>query len=261
MEDSLIERMPTSSLPTSGKLPTINSCLSSDCGSEENDAFPNALTLDAAHAPDQSRVPRSASMRAVELIRKSTGSLKPDRHESPVRDLNNADPGAAAAVAAAAPTEKADSKRTPVRPAEARSSVRNFSQQGRAISRKLSELLGLRGSRSGGPVQWKPHETILKALGHRPAGYGRPFADRYTLGGVLGTGGFGVVREGGHFLYESEICRWCMYNIFVITYRSLLSNVVSADYLVHALSCYSTKGNAHVRGSNPSGVNFTQISR
>ena len=195
--------MATSSVPISDKLPALQSCLSSDYGSEQNDEFPNALVLDAAHAPIQS-ISRKASTLVVELIRKATGSLKPHRNESPVGDQTSLAPDEEVAATAAATTEKVDGPRIPVRPAEARSSASSvrsqaasLSERGSALSRKLSDWRGWRASRDGpAPQQWKPHETILKALGYRPAGHGRPFEDRYTLGEVLGTGGFGVVREG-----------------------------------------------------------------
>lgn len=177
-------------------------CLSSDYGSEVNDSFPHAMALDAAAGPDQQSFSRTASQRVMDLIRRSTGSMKPGRNGAVGReDTKHHSSGeaevaaAAAAVVAATSKNKADGQRTAVPPTSPRPS-KSFS-----LRRKLSDMLGIGAHKSNegttdAGLDWKPHEEILKLLGYRPRGHGRPFTDSYTLSGVLGMGGFGVVREG-----------------------------------------------------------------
>lgn len=168
-------------------------CLSSGYGSEVNDAFPTALALDAAAGPNQGSFSRKTSTRVMELIRRSTGSTKPGGN-GPVGRENTKLGSVGTADAAADATNKADAQRIAVRPTSPRPSSSS------SLRRKLSNMLGLgpRASRASNVVvlDWKPHEQILKVLGYRPRGHGQPFTESYTLSGVLGMGGFGVVREG-----------------------------------------------------------------
>lgn len=180
-------------------------CLSSDYGSEAKDSFPKALALDAATAPSRGNYAREASKRIVGLIRGSKSSPSPTGRASLPRedtqDVQDATSG------------KQDAERVavvPSRPTPPRSSVNGLRPQERvSIARKLSKFLGFDGARTSGAkssdvsedaaapaVHWKPHEKLLKMLGYRPRGHGQPFTNRYTLGEVLGMGGFGVVREG-----------------------------------------------------------------
>ncbi|CAM9791435.1 unnamed protein product [Ectocarpus fasciculatus] len=183
-------------------------CLSSDYGSEAKDAFPKALALDAATAPSRGNYAREASKRLVGLIRGSNSSpsragrasLLPREDTKDVKDATSG---------------KQDAERVavvPSRPTPPRSSSNGLRPQERvSIARKLSKFLGFDGARTSGAkspdvsedtaapaVDWKPHEKLLKLLGYRPRGHGQPFTNRYTLGEVLGMGGFGVVREGTH---------------------------------------------------------------
>lgn len=172
-------------------------CLSSEIGSEVNDSFPAALALEAAADPihGTSSFPRSASRRVMELIRGTTGSGKPGG-KGTAAGRSNTKAGLAATgetAAAAETTNKADGPRIAVPPTSPRPSA-SFS-----LRRKISGMMGLGGRSSGGGtavLDWKPHEKILKMLGYRPRGHGRPFTESYTLQGELGRGGFGVVREG-----------------------------------------------------------------
>ncbi|CAM9786347.1 unnamed protein product [Ectocarpus sp. 6 AP-2014] len=191
----------------SGRGPPREPCLSSDYGSEANDAFPNALALDAATAPSRGNYVREASRRIVGLIRGSKSSPSPAGGASlPREDTQQVKD---------ATSGKQDAERVaviPSRPTPPRSSVHGSRPQERvSIARKLTTFLGFDGARTSGAkssdvpedaaaplVYWKPHEKILKMLGYRPRGYGQPFTNKYTLGEVLGMGGFGVVREGTH---------------------------------------------------------------
>ncbi|CAN0455948.1 unnamed protein product [Ectocarpus sp. 12 AP-2014] len=191
----------------SGRLPPREPCLSNDYGSEANDAFPNALALDAATAPNRGNYAREASRKIVGLIRGSKSSSSPaGRASLPREDKQHVED---------ATSGKQDAERVaviPSRPTPPRPSVNGSRPQERvSIARKLSKFLGFDGARTSGAkssdvpedaaaplVDWKPHEKILKMLGYRPRGYGQPFTNRYTLGEVLGMGGFGVVREGTH---------------------------------------------------------------
>lgn len=172
-------------------------CLSSDLGSEVNDKFPTALARDAAADPKSQSFSRSASRRAMELIRRHTGSLRPGgKGTTAGREKTKLGlPDSAAAAAATIATEaanKVDGQRTAVPPASPRPS------NSPSLRRKLDDLLrlGARTSNGTAVLDWKPHEKVSKILGYRPRGHGRPFTDSYTLSEVLGRGGFGVVREG-----------------------------------------------------------------
>lgn len=159
------------------------------CDSELDGVLPTALVLETAASCSQGSSPH-----VLELPRKSTSSNNtPARVEDPDK---NADAGPieldAQNVVARPPSRPASSRRTAagVKPKEHIS-----------IARKVTRiLLGLdRGARSAScdaGVSWKPHEKLLKALDYRPRGHGRPFTEKYTLGDTLGTGGFGVVRDG-----------------------------------------------------------------
>lgn len=172
-------------------------CLSSDFGSEVNDTFPAALTLDAAADPIEGSLARNASRRVMELIRRNTGSVTPGgKGTAAKRESTKFGSAGATAEAAQMTNNKADGQRIAAPPASPRPS-NSFD-----LRRKLSDMLGLgtrtSSSSSGGTaaLDWKPHEKILKMLDYRPRGHGRPFTDSYTLSGELGRGGFGVVREG-----------------------------------------------------------------
>lgn len=190
-------------------------CLSSDCGSEGNDAFPNALAVDSrdAVAPGQTGFLRSTSKRIVGAFRRTTADASnPGGHDTPRREDTTTT--AVQKCTAAVTHDDDDGKNkdspriaVPSRPAEPRRSANAFTSRARDVSRKLSELIGVVGvhtssmgsgsdGRAGTALDWKPHERILKALGYRPRGHGQRFIDEYKLGEILGTGGFGVVREG-----------------------------------------------------------------
>lgn len=218
--------------------PRQEACLSSDYGSEGNDAFPNALALGnsacsaAAAAPSQPGSPQRSSLFGV--FRRKTNNNNnnsnpagthgaPPRREDTARarcgQNNNTN-------TEEEPENKADAQRiaVPSRPSDPRPSGNGLVSRARDVSRKLSELMGVAGARvscagssaagsnyptttttttttttvsaAAAALDWKPHENILKVLGYRPRGHGQRFIDRYKLGETLGTGGFGVVREG-----------------------------------------------------------------
>lgn len=167
-------------------------CLSSGRGSERNNVLPLALALDGAAVGSQGSSPPQNSGHKVELRRKSTSS------DTPVRNPEHS---------ANAGTKKVDLDaesvvaRSPSRPASSRPTAAGVKPKERvSIARKVTRLLGLgreaRSASCDAGVSWKPHEKLLKALGYRPRGHGRPFTEKYTLGDTLGTGGFGVVRDG-----------------------------------------------------------------
>lgn len=203
--------------------PPRHACLSSDDGSEANDAFPNALALDSAcSAPSQTgSLPRNPSAnRMLGVFRRVTNNSNPGSHDAPRREDTGRDTARLCAQRTHH-TKMDDAQRiaVPSRPSDPRPSQSTFVWRAREVSRKLSELIGIAGTRAsvGGvgsaagsdgtaatttttaataALDWKPHENILKVLGYRPRGHGQRFIDRYKLGETLGTGGFGVVREG-----------------------------------------------------------------
>ncbi|CAM9138340.1 unnamed protein product, partial [Hapterophycus canaliculatus] len=175
-------------------------CLSLGSRSEPNDAFPEALALDAAADGNQgSSLPRKASTRKLGLLRLRTSSNNPVRRELQEPTMKPATHQLNA--------QKLDAQRVvprpPSQPASSRPTVAGAKPKERvSIARKVTRLLGLdrgvRSSCSDEGASWKPHEKMLKALGYRPKGHGRPFTEKYTLGDTLGVGGFGVVRDGTH---------------------------------------------------------------
>lgn len=185
-------------------------CLSSDYGSEANDAFPNALALDRAVAPNQIGFLRSTSKRIFRAC--STGFTNTDDSNPRGQSAARREDAGARFCEATRAESSVDTMPTavPSRPAEPRPSRRRttFTLKARDVSRKFSKLMGgIVGARASGEgsgsdgtaaeaLDWKPHENISRALKYRPRGFGQRFSDIYGLGKTLGTGGFGVVQEG-----------------------------------------------------------------
>lgn len=220
-------------------------CLSSDYGSEVNAAFPTALALDAAAAGPNQGFSRKSSRRVIEIIRRNTGGLlrsstrvlQPDGNDT-LGGRENTKLGSAGTAerAATEATSKDDGQRIAVPPASPRPSAA-FS-----LRRKLSSMLGLGAHTPNGEMalDWKPHEKISNMLGYRPRDHGRHFTESYTMSGVLGMGGFGVVREGDISSFSTarsksgrELMGWKVaHSPCIYAHRSLLVCKIYTEYSI-----------------------------